>query len=214
MHRRHLLRGGVGALAAATLGYTATVIYATGDSIDPAVSGYKNDGTDDNFGRRITPRTPMNFGGPAKGSALLKTLYSPAGFFTRGATDNAARSAQEKTAFARIGLKQNVTGGQRWDTSQTGASTDGTDDFRNTHITFGWVVEIDPYDLALTPVKHTGSVWRRFALHQQMLKNLGCHHLAADLPHPAASRKCPLDCPPSARCPNSHPRWPHSSQPP
>ena len=362
MHRRHLLRGGVGALAAATLGplalsacggggssggfpiippapapapvpappppapapapaagpalgftavsksladsivvplgYTATVIYATGDSIDPAVSDYKNDGTDDNFGRRsgdqhdgmhffgltgdgkptltnsdrglmcinheaingtvafmhpngqtnagatagarpeaealkeveahgasvielarsggklgtvktstfnrrITPRTPMNFGGPAKSSALLKTLYSPAGtatrgmigncasgytpwgtyltceenfagFFTRGATDDAVRTAKEKTAFARIGLKQNVTGGQRWstvvpavttpvnteyqrwDASLTGASTDGTDDFRNTHNTFGWVVEIDPYDLSSTPVKHTG----------------------------------------------------------
>jgi secreted PhoX family phosphatase len=360
MHRRHLLRGGVGALAAATLGplalsacggggssggfpiispapapapvpappppapapapaagpalgftavsksladsiivplgYTATVIYATGDSIDPAVSDYKNDGTDDNFGRRsgdqhdgmhffgltgdgkptltnsdrglmcinheaingtvafmhpngqtnagatagarpeaealkeveahgasvvelarsggklatvktstfnrrITPRTPMAFGGPAKGSALLKTLYSPAGtttrgmigncasgytpwgtyltceenfagFFTRGAADDAQRTPKELTAFLRIGLKQNVTGGQRWSTvvaadpasteyqrwnaSKTGASTDGTDDFRNTHNTFGWVVEIDPYDLSSTPVKHTG----------------------------------------------------------
>lgn len=351
MHRRHLLRGGVGALAAATLGpfalsacgggssssgtfpivspvpappapapastgptlgftavnksladsivvplgYTATVIYATGDSIDAAVTDYKNDGTDDNFGRRsgdqhdgmhffglssdskatltnndrglmcinheaingtvafmhpngqtnpigvrpeaealkeveahgasvvelarsggklatvktstfnrrITPRTPMTFGGPAKGSDLLKTLYSPAGtttrgmigncasgytpwgtyltceenfagFFTRGSADDAARTAKERTAFARIGLKQNVTGGQRWSTvvpavttpanteyqrwnaSVTGASTDGTDDFRNTHNTFGWVVEIDPYDPNSTPVKHTG----------------------------------------------------------
>ncbi|MEP6722406.1 MAG: alkaline phosphatase PhoX, partial [Variovorax sp.] len=355
MHRRHLLRGGVSALAAASLGplalsacggggggsgafpivaapappvaapppapvpappggpslgfsavnksladsivvpagYTATVIYATGDSIDPAVSDYKNDGTDDNFGRRsgdqhdgmhyfgltadgkptltsndralmcinheaingtvpfmhpagqtnptgvrpeaealkeveahgasvveiaksagkfatvkastfnrrVTPRTPMVFGGPAKGSALLKTLYSTdgtatrgmigncasgytpwgtyltceenfAGFFTRGATDDSLRSAKELTAFLRIGLKQNVTGGQRWstvvpadpasteykrwDASLTGASTDGTDDFRNTHNTFGWVVEIDPYNPTTTPVKHTG----------------------------------------------------------
>ena len=355
MHRRHLLRGGVSALAAASLGplalsacggggggsgafpivpapappvaapppapvpappaapslgfsavsksladsivvpagYTATVIYATGDSIDPAVSDYKNDGTDDNFGRRsgdqhdgmhyfgltadgkptltsndralmcinheaingtvpfmhpagqtnptgvrpeaealkeveahgasvveiaksagkfatvkastfnrrVTPRTPMVFGGPAKGSALLKTLYSTdgtatrgmigncasgytpwgtyltceenfAGFFTRGATDDSLRSAKELTAFLRIGLKQNVTGGQRWstvvpadpasteykrwDASVTGVSTDGTDDFRNTHNTFGWVVEIDPYNPTSTPVKHTG----------------------------------------------------------
>ena len=357
MHRRHLLRGGVSALAAASLGplalsacggggggsgafpivpapapappvaapppapvpappaapslgfsavgksladsivvpagYTATVIYATGDSIDPAVGDYKNDGTDDNFGRRsgdqhdgmhyfgltadgkptltsneralmcinheaingtvafmhpagqtnptgvrpeaealkeveahgasvveiaksagkfatvkastfnrrVTPRTPMVFGGPAKGSALLKTLYSTdgtatrgmigncasgytpwgtyltceenfAGFFTRGATDDSLRSAKELTAFLRIGLKQNVTGGQRWstvvpadpasteykrwDASVTGVSTDGTDDFRNTHNTFGWVVEIDPYNPTSTPVKHTG----------------------------------------------------------
>ena len=100
LNRRHLLRGGVGAMAVAGLGaaslagcgggdssvaaplpapvpapvekilgftaiakdladqlllapgYTATVIYATGDSIDTAVSAYKNDGTDDNFGSR------------------------------------------------------------------------------------------------------------------------------------------------------------------
>ncbi|RZJ20428.1 MAG: DUF839 domain-containing protein, partial [Haliea sp.] len=95
--RRGILRGGVGALAAASLGslaacggggggdddntpappapvapvlgftaigksladalrlpagYTANVIYATGDSIDPAVSDYKNDGTDADFDRR------------------------------------------------------------------------------------------------------------------------------------------------------------------
>src|SRR5205085_12684562 len=33
-------------------GYTATVIYATGDSIDPAVGDYRNDGSDDTFSRR------------------------------------------------------------------------------------------------------------------------------------------------------------------
>ncbi|MDM0052607.1 PhoX family phosphatase [Variovorax sp. J22R115] len=356
MHRRHLLRGGVGALTAATLGplalsacgggndgnfpiappapapapappapapapalaaepklgftavgkdladriavpagYTATVIYATGDSIDPAVTDYKNDGSDDTFGRRsgdqhdgmhyfgltpdskpslssteralmcinheaingtvmfmhpngqtnisssagprpeaealkeveahgasvveiaksggkftvvknstfnrrVTPRTPMEFGGPARGSALLKTVYSPAGtgtrgmigncasgytpwgtyltceenfagFFRRGSVDDAKRSAKELVAFKRIGLAQGAAGGQRWstvvpadnadteyarwDTSSIGASADGTDDFRNTANTFGWVVEIDPYNPASTPVKHT-----------------------------------------------------------
>ena len=33
-------------------GYTATVIFATGDPMDPAVSDYRNDGTDSNFARR------------------------------------------------------------------------------------------------------------------------------------------------------------------
>jgi uncharacterized protein len=33
-------------------GYTATAIYATGDSIDPAVPDYLNNGTQDNFARR------------------------------------------------------------------------------------------------------------------------------------------------------------------
>jgi uncharacterized protein len=90
MHRRQVLKGGVGAISMATLGtmglsacgssdattaadpvlgfnavpkslvdkvtvpdgYTATVIYAMGDSLDAAVGDYKNDGTDDNFARR------------------------------------------------------------------------------------------------------------------------------------------------------------------
>ena len=276
-------------------GYTATVIFATGDSIDPAVTDYQNNGSDSNFARRsgdhhdgmhyfgldaagaptltsntrallainheavngtvpfmhpngqtnisssagprpeaealkeveahgasvieisktagifgvvkasafnrrITPRTPMVFSGPAKGSALLKTKYSTAGtatrgmigncasgytpwgtyltceenfagFFRRGSTDDAQRSAKELIAFKRIGLSQGAGGGQRWatvvpadsssteyarwDASKLGASTDGTDDFRNSHNTFGWVVEIDPYNPASTPVKHT-----------------------------------------------------------
>ena len=90
MHRRHVLKGGVGAMTMAGLGtlglgacstmpgglktgptlgfkavnkslmdrvtvpegYTATVIYATGDPINAAVSDYKNDGTDGNFANR------------------------------------------------------------------------------------------------------------------------------------------------------------------
>jgi uncharacterized protein len=276
-------------------GYTATVIYATGDSIDAAVSDYKNDGTDNNFGRRsgehhdgmhyfgltadgkptltgndralmcinheaingtvpfmhpagqtnisssagprpeaealkeieahgasvieisktagkfgmvksstfnrrITPRTLMTINGPARGSTLMKTKFSTdgtttrgmigncasgytpwgtyltceenfAGFFRRAATDDAARTAKEITAFKRIGLAQGAGGGQRWatvvpadatnteyarwDASKTGASADGVDDFRNTHNTFGWVVEIDPYNPNSTPAKHT-----------------------------------------------------------
>ena len=95
MHRRYVLKGGVGAMTMAGLGtlglsacgggggdsaapdaparpllnfaavnkattdritvpagYTATVIYATGDPIDAAVSDYKNDGTDSDFARR------------------------------------------------------------------------------------------------------------------------------------------------------------------
>lgn len=340
LHRRHVLKGGVGAMTMAGLGtlglsacgggggsnavvappavltpklafnaanktladrvsvpdgYTATVIYATGDTIDASVSDYKNDGTDSNFARRsgehhdgmhyfglstdgkpaqnsndralmcinheaingtvkfmhpngqtnisatsgprpeaealkeieahgasvieiskasgkfgvvkssafnrrITPRTPMTLTGPARGSALLKTRYSAdgsgtrgmigncasgytpwgtyltceenfAGFFRRSATDDAVRSAKEITAFKRIGLAQGAAGGQRWatvvpadaanteylrwDASKSGTSADGSDDFRNTHNTFGWVVEIDPYNPSSTPAKRT-----------------------------------------------------------
>lgn len=96
MHRRYVIKGGVGAMTMAGLGtlglsacgggesavaavvappapaalnfkpvarakmdritvpegYTATVIYATGDSIDPNVTEYANNGTQDNFSRR------------------------------------------------------------------------------------------------------------------------------------------------------------------
>ena len=343
LHRRHLLKGGVGAIATAALGatsltacggsndddvvvpapapapapaktlaftaigkdladqlivpagYTATVIFATGDSIDPAVSDYANDGSDSNFARRsgdhhdgmhwfglgadgfsrdgaavdrallcvnhenvagtvqylhplgptntaapaarpqaeaikeieahgvsvielgrtagklgvrknssfnrrITGSTPMELSGPLRGHALAKTRYSPAalttrgtinncasgytpwgtyltceenwaGYFRRAAGDDALRAAKEVTAFRRVGLNQGNNGNNRWtsvvpadpastefsrwDASRSGVSADGSDDFRNAPNTFGWVVEIDPYDPLSTPRKRT-----------------------------------------------------------
>lgn len=276
-------------------GYSATVLYATGDALDTTVSDYKNDGSDDNFAhrsgdhhdgmfyfglsvddkpqpdsntralmcinheaiggtapflhpggqsnmapdagprseaevlkevdahgasvieivksgshfvrnrqsrfnRRITPRTPMTLNGPAKGSLLMRTQYSPdghltrgmigncacghtpwgtyltceenfSGFFRRAEQDDALRTAKEITAFKRVGIRQGArdrlrwstvipadSGNSeyaRWDASKTGKSSDGSDDFRNTHNTFGWVVEIDPYDPESTPAKRT-----------------------------------------------------------
>ena len=335
LHRRHLLKGGVGAIAAAAFGgvslaacgggdddapappsetvlgfpavakdladqvvlpagYTATVIYATGDSMDPAVGDYKNDGSDDTFSRRagdhhdamvwfglaadgvsrdaaatdrallcmnheniagtvlylhpagqtnissgarpeaeaikeieahgvsvielgrtagklglrkpspfnrrITASTPIDLSGPLRGHALARTRWSPSGVATRGTVNNCAsgytpwgtyltceenwagyfrravgddalRSAKEVTAFKRVGLTQGANGNNRWtsvvpadpastefsrwDASRSGASADGSDDFRNVANTFGWVVEIDPYDPLSTPRKRT-----------------------------------------------------------
>jgi secreted PhoX family phosphatase len=348
LHRRHVLKGGVGAMAAAGLslggltacgggdggglaaaapspapapavdktlgftavskdladqltiapGYTATVIYATGDSISTSVTDYKNDGTDDTFSkragdhhdavhyfglsadgssrddksndrallvmnheniagtvqfmhangqtnassgarpeaeavkeieahgvsvieirksggkfalnkasgfnRRITASTPADLSGPVRGTAYVKTKYSPSGLITRGtinncasgytpwgtyltceenwagyfkraAGDDALRTAKENTAFARVGMSVTSSSGRagnnrwtsvvpadpastefsRWDASKTGASSDGSDDFRNAANTFGWVVEIDPYDPLSTPRKRT-----------------------------------------------------------
>ena len=343
MHRRYVLKGGVGAMTMAGLGtlgvmgcgggdsvaatvpllttappltaslgfsavakattdritvpagYTATVIYATGDSIDASVSDYKNDGSDSNFARRsgdhhdgmhyfglsatgtpdpssndrglmainheniagtvqfmhptgqtnlaaaagarpeaeaikeveahgvsiielrrtagkfsyvkasgfnrrITAATTMELAGPVRGSALVKTRFSPlgtqtrgtvnncalgytpwgtyltceenwAGYFTRGA-DNAQRTQKEISANLRNGINQSRTGNNRWssvvpaDSSSTlysrwdmsaiaGNPADGTGDFRYVANTYGYVVEIDPYDASSTPIKRT-----------------------------------------------------------
>ncbi|HEY0647554.1 PhoX family protein [Phenylobacterium sp.] len=93
--------------------------------------------------RRITPNTPMTLAGPAAGSALLRTAFSPnatqgrgtinncaagpsywgtyltceenwAGYFRRSATDNAARTAKEVTALSRYGIAQGAGGNYGW----------------------------------------------------------------------------------------------------
>ena len=84
------------------------------------------------FNRRITASSPMDLSGPVRGSALVRTRYSPgglatrgtvnncaagqtpwgtyltceenwAGYFRRAAADDAARSAKEVTALLRVG---------------------------------------------------------------------------------------------------------------
>ena len=90
------------------------------------------------------------------------------GYFTRGAADNAARGNDKSVAsLNRYGKTQGSasrhgweTSGvadrfARWDISKTGVSTDGSDDYRNEMNTFGYVVEVDPYDKAATVKKRT-----------------------------------------------------------
>jgi secreted PhoX family phosphatase len=82
-------------------------------------------------------------------------------YFARSATDDADRGgAAEKAVVAlrRYGKNQNTTGRHRWETagpddkyvrwnvSKTGVSPDGTDDYRNEMNSFGYMVEVDPYD--------------------------------------------------------------------
>ncbi len=98
-----------------------------------------------NFNRRITPLTPTVFTGPAAGSAMLRTAFSPTGTTGRGtinncangytpwatnltceenwagyfrrppATDNPLRSAREVTSLTRNGVTSN-TGNNGWST--------------------------------------------------------------------------------------------------
>ena len=149
------------------------------------------------YNRRVTPLTPAELSGPARGNALMKTLfstagtacrgtinncgtgYSPwgtfltgeenwAGYFTRSATDNAARGNDKSVAsLNRYGRAQGAasrhgweTSGAadkyaRWNISKLGASTDGSDDYRNELNTFGWIVEIDPYNKTAAIKKRT-----------------------------------------------------------
>lgn len=152
------------------------------------------------FNKRYTAQTPMVMSGPVAGSTFVITKYDTAGvncrgtvnncangvtpwgtylaceenwagYFARGASDNAARTAAELTLFSRYGISQGATGRHkwssvdegaagvtdqrfsRWDTSVTGATA--ADDYRNEHNTMGWCVEIDPFDPAAAPKKRS-----------------------------------------------------------
>ena len=81
------------------------------------------------------------------------------GYFTRGAADNAARGNDKSvTSLNRYGKTQGATSRHGWETSgpddkyarwnigKLGTSADGSDDYRNEMNTYGYVLEVDPYD--------------------------------------------------------------------
>jgi secreted PhoX family phosphatase len=133
------------------------------------------------YNRRITAATPMEIAGPARGSALLRTAYSPNGTATRGTVNNCAsgptpwgtyltceenwatyhvnKDATLPREHARYGVPRTAsdylweTVDERFDATTKGA--DATQDYRNAPNTFGWVVEIDPFRPNSTPRKRT-----------------------------------------------------------
>ena len=93
-----------------------------------------------------------------------------AGYFRRvAASDDANRTAKERASFSRYGVTgtgrelwatavasdPDDTSFSRWNAMKTGASADGSDDFRNGPSTYGYIVEIDPFNATSTPKKRT-----------------------------------------------------------
>jgi secreted PhoX family phosphatase len=152
---------------------------------------------DSTFNRRLTPLSDIEISGPARGNALLVTKYAPtatrtrgtlnncgggrspwgtylsgeenwAGYFVRGAADDAARGNDKSVvSLKRYGRNQGATSRhgwesagsddkyQRWDISKKGASLDGSDDYRNELNGMGYILEVDPYDKTRAPRKRT-----------------------------------------------------------
>jgi len=107
-------------------GYTPWGTFVTGEE---NWSGYFRRGDDELVRGGVTSRSNVSLAryGRAKNSA------SRHGWETAGADDKYAR----------------------WDITQTGVSADGTDDYRNELNTFGYMVEIDPYDKNVAIRKRT-----------------------------------------------------------
>lgn len=134
--------------------------------------------------RRITAATPMRISGPARGHQLLRTRYSPNGTITRGTHNNCSNgvtpwgtylSCEENWAgyfasadselpreLSRYGVGkssrygwENLAGDEFERFDATRKSYSPNDDYRHEPNTFGWIVEVDPFDPDSTPVKHT-----------------------------------------------------------
>jgi secreted PhoX family phosphatase len=113
-------------------------------------------GTINNCGHGVTPW-----------GTYLTAEENWAGYFKRNAGDDLARPQRENTQLLRNGMRPNSEGFahrrwasvgagedfERWNISVLGATA--TDDYRNEHNTFGYIVEIDPYAPLARPKKRT-----------------------------------------------------------
>ena len=131
-------------------------------------AGTQTRGTINNCGNGYTPW-----------GTYLAAEENWAGYFLRGA-DTAVRTQKDNTALLRNGIRPPVapattasgfahnrwasvvpatagsTDFSRWDiTADPAKPADGTGDFRNAANTFGYIVEIDPYDPTSVPAKRT-----------------------------------------------------------
>lgn len=115
-------------------------------------------GTHNNCGNGYTPW-----------GTYLTTEENFIGYFVRNKGDDAKRSAAEIIALNRYGLKDGASSRYGWETAigaienqdlydrwNSSIVADSADkDYRNGANTFGWIVEIDPFDSRSNPVKRT-----------------------------------------------------------
>lgn len=121
-------------------------------------AGRQTRGTHNNCGNGYTPW-----------GTYLTTEENFIGYFARSTTDDALRTPEEIIALKRYGLKAGSGSRYGWETAigqvesqvlydrwnADVKGTQATQDYRNGPNTFGWMVEIDPFDNRLNPVKRT-----------------------------------------------------------
>jgi uncharacterized protein len=133
------------------------------------------------YDRRITGATLMEISGPVRGHDKVKTKFSPTGTQTRGTLNNCGhgytpwgtyltceenwsgyfvnKDAARPREHSRYGVPSSAgrygweTVEERFNASSVGSSA--TADFRNEPNTFGYIVEIDPFDPTSVPKKRT-----------------------------------------------------------
>jgi secreted PhoX family phosphatase len=126
-----------------------------------STDGTKTRGTMNNCGNGKTPW-----------GTLLTTEENWSGYYARAAGDQALRNAKANASFGRYGrtVTDAAAAGSRYgwetagaddkyarfNTSVTGVSADGSDDYRNEWFCQGFMVEIDPYTPTSTIKKRTG----------------------------------------------------------
>ena len=124
------------------------------------------------YARRITAGTPMAIGGPAAGHGLMRTAADPEGRRALGTLNNCAHgytpwgtylTCEENFIFYFNGPEKPDAHGVRWGLRPNGrgyrwheheARFDAVR-HPNEPNRFGWVVEIDPADPTMTPIKRT-----------------------------------------------------------
>ena len=124
------------------------------------------------YARRITAGTPMAIGGPAAGHGLMRTAADPEGRGALGTLNNCAHgytpwgtylTCEENFIFYFNGPEKPDAHGVRWGLRPNGrgyrwheheARFDAVR-HPNEPNRFGWVVEIDPADPTMTPIKRT-----------------------------------------------------------